>query len=284
MRSYLQGYVLTVALLSSVGCAAGAIDGPSSHGRAYTLTENALSFNGLVYNGLLSNGLELNGVRMNGVRMNGLAFNEFSLNGLSLDESISIIKYIVSCALPADHSMTFAVNDQYYTLPGGVALAPNFEFGPLSDQADQEIVSACLFARTNSIGNSVQISLRGTAGLIPTTDDERTRFTLAEGVYYGNVFTSPAYILAGPQTRLTAQLDINKLQSIGRGISWPPGPQAPPGALPLPGFTSAPYAHDVAYGWDYGACQGDIDGNGTFCHALYRDWHHPIFVNVSNDL
>src|SRR5262249_10138876 len=110
MHAHFGRYTLALAILSAGGCTAGAIAGAAQGGQPYMLQDNALSLNGLVSNGLLPNGLALNGARMNGVSLNGLALNHFSLNGLSQSESIWIMSYIVSCALPAGHSITFRVS------------------------------------------------------------------------------------------------------------------------------------------------------------------------------
>jgi hypothetical protein len=300
MQSYCRRWTLALATLSVGGCAAGAIDRTGSHAQPYLLSENALSLNGAISNGLLLNGLTMNGVRMNGVRMNGVAFADLSLNGLSRDESIWIMGYVVSCALAADHSITFTVADQPYTLVGGLGLAPNLEYGPLSSLNDQELVSACLMARVNwlsSFGSphTVSISIRGNQPNLTSPD---AGYNFYDSGFFGNLFEAPAqmYVCIIENTGLFAS-DYVDIYGRGRAIGYFNG------ALEFLGFQygSVPDGSVTAqncFGADNGAshaCDSFYDADFTVppdsdydqailstCNGWGRRWTHPVFTSLDS--
>ena len=172
---------------------------------------NGLTINGLTTNGLTTNGLTTNGLTTNGLTTNGLTTNGLTTNGLTPASVAALrdrtangaltrlfFRYLVSCALPAGHDLPYTWTD-----PQGVAhnemasgqfgLAPAWETGAV-DVAGQEMVSACLFARTNALGMSVPISMRGDASnTLAVTPQERTTYHYGEGAFWGNAFANPPY-------------------------------------------------------------------------------------------
>jgi hypothetical protein len=178
----------------------GACQGASPDGMAAGESE-ILAANGLTSNGLTSNGLTSNGLTSNGLTSNGLTSNKLTPTTLTAlrdktatgDTTRIFFRYLVSCALPATHSMSYTWTDSAgvvhtETNPGGFGLAPGWETGAV-DLSGQEWVSACLFARTNSLGVSVPISIRG--GAQPTlaaTAQERLDYPFGEGAFWGNLF------------------------------------------------------------------------------------------------
>src|SRR4051794_453827 len=73
-----------------------------------------------------------------------------------------VLKYLVSCALPADVTVVAEHGGQRYSFPGGAALAPAWSTRALS-AAEERLVSACMLARTNFFGKPVEISMRNDA-------------------------------------------------------------------------------------------------------------------------
>jgi hypothetical protein len=159
---------------------------------------NGLSSNGLSSNGLSSNGLSSNALSSNALSSNALSSNSLVMNALrdqtaTGDLTRMFFRYLVSCALGPNHSVTYTWTDstgQMHTEinPGGLGLAPAWETGAPT-QTDKEVISACLGARTNSKGIPVPISLRGKSitGLT-VTSAERSAYTYGEGAFWGNLF------------------------------------------------------------------------------------------------
>jgi hypothetical protein len=94
-----------------------------------------------------------------------------------------LLTYVVSCALPTGMSLT--VSGIVYV--GDVGLAPKWVERALTLE-ERHWVSACLLARTNLFGITVQLSMRGSTGPLATTTAEKAAFNLFEGVFWGDVF------------------------------------------------------------------------------------------------
>jgi len=127
-----------------------------------------------------------------------LATNRLATNQLDLDPSAAadllateggreVLGYIVECAIPEGQKLVGIYAGTAYEFEGALGLAPDWVMRPL-DRKGQRWVSACLFARVNKAGISVQISLRGPHGALTTTADELSTWTLEEGAFWGNVF------------------------------------------------------------------------------------------------
>jgi hypothetical protein len=101
------------------------------------------------------------------------------------------LKYLVNCALPADVTVVATADNQRYTFPGGMGLAPGWSTQPLTT-AEQRRVSACMLARTNFFGVPVQISVRNDAAnasaSLQTDDAERRDYPFFEAGFFGNLF------------------------------------------------------------------------------------------------
>lgn len=150
-----------------------------------------------------------------------LSSNRISLNGLTLERSVlgdvaagplgsadtrapdlftttegrEQFSYLVSCALPADKTITIGKGKSRYTYNGSLGLASIWERSALPTQLYGR-VSACMLARTNYFGVSVPISMRGSG--FATTDAEKQAFTVQEGAFWGDVFTPGATMAACP--------------------------------------------------------------------------------------
>ncbi|MCB9655283.1 MAG: hypothetical protein H6729_14270 [Deltaproteobacteria bacterium] len=114
--------------------------------------------------------------------------------GASFDPSLNVsnfklvMQYLVECALPAGASVTVTDADETdIVFSGALGLAPEWATGAPTIRG-QELVSACLGARTNAMGTHVQLSLRG--GDISVSSLERQQYRRYEGAFWGNLFSA----------------------------------------------------------------------------------------------
>lgn len=109
-------------------------------------------------------------------------------SGLLTDSDLrGTAEYLVECALPYGTSITKVVDGETIVLEGLLGLAPEWE----TDECDedcQEWVSACLLARTNVSGQTVQIWVKGDHEALGWGAPEDAVF---EAGFYGNLFVDP---------------------------------------------------------------------------------------------
>lgn len=154
----------------------------------------AVTANRLAGNKIALNGHNLNGLAANKLAGNKLASNKLSANMLVAGDLLStadgreLLKYVVSCALPAATTLTADGGGTTYEFAGSIGLAPRWRHRRLT-VTERRWVSACLLARVNAHGLSIEISLRGNHRALAATSDEAAAFTLEEGAFYGDVFT-----------------------------------------------------------------------------------------------
>jgi hypothetical protein len=164
---------VVVGWLLATGCVEG--DDPSlSSVEAHAEAPNRLAVNALSANRLAVNRLSVNGLSAASADLTILA---------SDDGGRELLSYLISCALPADASVT--VGD--YAFFGQLGLARTWIDQPLR-AFDRRWVSACLLARVNYFGVSVRLSLRGPAGQLTTSTAERATYPLFEGAFWGDIF------------------------------------------------------------------------------------------------
>lgn len=158
--------------------------------------------NAIVTNGIVLNAIVTNGIVSNHLQASHLADQAISSHlangellaspaGVALMEApggMELFSYIVSCALPDGVRISTALDGVAQEFHGAMGLAPDWETRGLT-LSERRWVSACLLARVNAYGISVQISMRGPDVLAPT-DAERAAFTVVEGAFYGNVFVN----------------------------------------------------------------------------------------------
>jgi hypothetical protein len=145
---------------------------------------------------LTTNRLAANRLAANRLAANRLAANSLSAAALTAGSLIEtadgreVFSYIVSCALPAGTSVTVkdSLNNSY-TFPGEIGLAPGWQTATPS-VADRHWVTACLLARTNYYGVTVQLSMRGSHPALATTSTETNTYKVAEGAFYGDLFAT----------------------------------------------------------------------------------------------
>jgi hypothetical protein len=217
-------------LTASLACGAGACTEMAD--QTLVNDEDPLtSANGLGSNGISSNGISSNGISSNALSSNALSSNALSSNALVMqalqdqtptgDLTRMFFRYLISCALPANHSVSYTWTDtegrtHAEVNPGGLGLAPGWEdHAPTQD--DKEIVSACLGARTNSKGIAVPLSLRArNAPSLAVSASERSSYTYGEGAFWGNLFNGNPYLYSCSRTAFAGGASTSRYLSEGR--------------------------------------------------------------------
>ena len=168
-------------------------------------TTNRLSANRLSANRLSANRLSANRLSANQLSSNRLEANADIAEMLGTADGREVYSYMMSCALPAGKTIEATIPgapdtappDTLYTctnercsFPGSLGLAEHWIDRSL-DPKGQRWVTACLLARVNLYGVSVEISLRGVAPQLSVSPDEAELYSLQEGAFYGNIFADP---------------------------------------------------------------------------------------------
>lgn len=180
--------IATLAIVSSLWGACAVEDTETSE-----LSANAIAANGIAANAIAANGLVSNHVVASLLADGAIATQEATASQAGLDliaaaGGMELFSYIVSCALPEGSVVSATVGGAAHEFHGSLGLAPEWESRGLT-LSERRWVSACLLARVNAYGMSVQISMRGAEALTPTAA-ERAEFSVVEGAFYGNVFVS----------------------------------------------------------------------------------------------
>src|SRR5262249_2064432 len=155
-----------VSCLLVTGCAA--------EGEPVEAAEQALiSFNGLSPAAITPNVLlssVVTGSALSASGMDPAALSAIQDPGPDGDRSRQLLRFEVECAFNANRSFTFSwtdasglVHDETY--PGGIGLAQEWASTHLNNPGEKW-VSACLAARLNAEGATVELSLRGTNGAL----------------------------------------------------------------------------------------------------------------------
>ena len=184
--------LVLLSMATTLGCAgAEGDDDQDALGvtQEAVLTANALTANALTANALTANALTINALTANALTANALTANALTANALKDPSARELLKYVTSCALPANKKVQFTSQGVTYSYPGQLGLAS--EWGKTGGKCNAECqgwVSACLLARLDFLGQKVTISLRGDKDQLEPTHAERAQYTQREGTYYGNVF------------------------------------------------------------------------------------------------
>jgi len=170
------------------------------------VAENGIAVNGIAVNGIAVNGLDAAGGLTNGLApgtgSNGLAVNGLTQEALAAPEfeawfaiapaySASVMGYLVRCALGPERTLAYSHGEASYAWTGNLSVAPVWATGVSIGQAEQELVSACLAAHVNGLGQHVNISVRGYLAdgqPIPVTAEEEAGWTSREACFFGNLF------------------------------------------------------------------------------------------------
>ncbi len=207
--------------------------------------QNGVYQNGVYQNGVYQNGVYQNGVYQNGVWESGLWSNDVWQVGTNADALRSnfytrqFMQYVYACSFPAgmDASLDpnggtlacgtngacdagYACVDNKCVVPlkGAIGVGVNADGTTWAasgrcDESCQRWVSACVLARTNAYGVTVDISMRApedapqaVKDALRVTPDEAAAYPLQEGAFYGNLFAStpvnppPSPTYTGPDT------------------------------------------------------------------------------------
>jgi hypothetical protein len=151
-----------------------------------SISDNAMTFNAMTFNALIMHpNEELADYSLTQVVAPGSVFEQ----GLDMDPyAREFMEYLVSCALPEGDDLTWVGGNQ--TWDGALGLCPSWK-NSAPDQECQELVSACLLARTNAYGQSVSISVRGLYTddtPMPLGPNEDVDYPWQEGAFFGNAF------------------------------------------------------------------------------------------------
>jgi len=173
----------TSALIMSIALTACATESDDSCIAERRLAANRLAANRLAANGLL-----------------GDAITDVALTSATLGTSIepsaladpftrSLLEYTVSCALAPDQRVELDVGAEVVLFRGALGLAPEWGASDgVCDDTCQGWVSACLIARTNAEGESLEISLLGAHPGLDPSAEESDVFDEEEATYYGDLF------------------------------------------------------------------------------------------------
>ncbi|HVX96768.1 MAG TPA: hypothetical protein VHK47_17765 [Polyangia bacterium] len=142
-----------------------------------------------------------NALTANALTANALTANALTANGLKDPLARELMKYVVSCALPDDQTLSMTIDGKKYSFPGGLGLAPEWgRRGGSCDESCQRWVSACVLGRVDFLGVEEIISERGAnLALLPTLP-EMLSYPNIEATYYGNIFADgqPMYACLPP--------------------------------------------------------------------------------------
>jgi hypothetical protein len=201
-----SGSIRRLALGLAMTAAAGAVGCGETTDDAETVqsaitTDNALTANALTANALTANALTANALTANALTANALTANALTANGLRDPLAREFLRYVVSCALDDDDSVSIRVDGQKYTFPGELGLAP--DWGKKNGSCDGECqrwVSACVLARVDAAGVKRMISIRGDNKALKPDAQELRTYTDREATYYGNVFirNQPRFLCLSP--------------------------------------------------------------------------------------
>jgi hypothetical protein len=132
----------------------------------------AIPIGGVATNGVATNGVATNGVATNALASDAIAYgaladldgavtNPYVKLGLEDPNAQSFMKYLVSCALAPDQSISWTDHaGNTTTWRGALSMCPTWDHAP-PDLGCRRRVSACILARNNAFGVSVMLSMRG---------------------------------------------------------------------------------------------------------------------------
>jgi hypothetical protein len=192
--------ILAAILLFSGACAADIGDSTDPElEEAKVMTANAMTANAMTANALSAN-FDANQAMvdnpLNTESYRG-AVPELK-NQLSDALTQEFMHYLVGCALEPGQVVEYkdyVLGGTYNnTWEGELGLCPDWHTKP-AGQACQEVVSACLLARVNAFGVSVELSIRGhhaNGNRIALGANEAYDFPWREGAFYGDIFNQSA--------------------------------------------------------------------------------------------
>ncbi|WP_434041110.1 MULTISPECIES: hypothetical protein [Sorangium] len=193
----------------TVACIGAEIDEESEElvgeDQSAIISENGNLPNALAPNALAPNALAPNALAPNALAPNALAPNVLAAiknSGPDGVQSREFMRYLVSCALRSDQTFSFSWTDSAGVVHpevfrGELGMAHWWATGGIAnDTYVQRQITACIAARTNWYGTHVMISLRNAESSMSSSSSERATYTVREGAFWGNLFTSTPYVRA----------------------------------------------------------------------------------------
>jgi len=182
-----------------------------------------------------------------------------------------VLRYLVECALPAGVPVQIEYRGTLETLGHGVAgLGPSLQVGTMTG-ADQERVTACMLARMNGTGRTVQINMFGPMGAdsgFETASAADEAFPVLEAAFFGNLFAASPRAYACQQEQISLG-EMRSCRDLGGG-------EADCGVIEFSYGSCAAYTSG-----DYQQCRSGFTGNDTWqyyqdCLEGGRRWHYVL--------
>jgi hypothetical protein len=215
------------------------------------VAENGIAVNGIAVNGIAVNGIAVNGIAADGTLSNGLGpgagSSGLAVNGLtqaalaapefawwfarSPEYASMVMSYLVRCSLRAESTLAYEHEGASYAWTGNLGVAPRWGAGGTIPEEEQELVSACLAAHVNGLGQHVTISVRGHLAAgdpIPLAPGEEENWLHRESCFFGNIFDGTGVWTALEYDLLDAGISTPRGCSAEFGVpqSCPPMMQA----------------------------------------------------------
>jgi hypothetical protein len=219
--------VLSLGLLAVWASACGGEPGAQPDVQeisSYALSANALSANALSANALSANALSANALSANALSANALSANALSAKALEDPLAREFLKYVVSCALPADQTVNMTIQGKAYSFPGSLGMEPQWgQRGGSCDESCQRWVTACVLARVDFLGVERPISVRGLNPGLRTSFKEALDFPVSEATYFGNVFApdKPLFACLAPGKTTDARVCGDSMKSCPMQVVGP---------------------------------------------------------------
>jgi hypothetical protein len=157
--------IFSLALtLASAGCAME-VEGEQEPGldEAEIIAHNRLETEQIVLNSLTGTGTAIDALIGNPLATATFDKDSGAIPHAFLDPNARVFgKYLMECALtPTDVVSYTTFTGKTFTFKGKYGLCPEWADGPAPDAACTQIVTACLLARNNMMGDEVNISMLG---------------------------------------------------------------------------------------------------------------------------
>ena len=107
-------------------------------------------------------------------------------------KSLHLANYLSQCSFSKNKKIQLSDQTQF---SGYYGLAPQADQNPLSS-TEKKWVSACLLSLTNATGTHVLVALQGVHRNLERLATVRSRFTILEGAFYGDVFSQEKVLYA----------------------------------------------------------------------------------------
>ena len=220
---------LTLALVLAHGCVNPGHDDASLATTAQAQqTLNGISLEELGFNSLMTNpdAMELLLMRplSDSVYLTGADPDAIYLRTqLRPEGARRALSYLVSCALPAGQDVRWQDPDgpESDVAYGQLGLCPRWRTGE-PDAMCKERVSACLLARQNALGATVNISMRGAGYGFPTTT-EQAALPWREGAFFGDIF-DPGALASGLSVEVLGESLVFQYRGVTETAHCEPAP------------------------------------------------------------